>query len=213
MVLNPVIYQLEACVNSFDQALKAQKAGANQVELCSRLDLDGLTPSIQDITKCLSDLMILTKVMIRPVAGDFVTSDEVVTKMIEEIIVMKSIGVQHVVFGLTDVKAMLDIHTLSELRDHAHPMKVTIHKAIDTCSDPVNETRKLANAGGFDSILTSGGAQTAMEGASIIKQMITAADDQLNIIAAGSITKDNIAEIDAAISSKFYHGRRIVGEL
>lgn len=213
MVLKPVIYHLEACVDSFDQALKAQKGGANQVELCSRLDLDGLTPSIEGITQCLSDLKIFTKVMIRPAAGDFITTDQVVVKMISEIKAVKKLGVQHVVFGLTKKEGRLDIETLSKLRDHAYPMNVTIHKAIDTCSDLITETRRLTDAGGFDSILTSGGAKTAMEGAKIIKEMIDVAGDQLNIIAAGSITKSNIDEVDAAIGGQFYHGRRIVGEL
>ena len=35
----------EVCVDSLEEALKAEKNGANRIELCGRLDLDGLTPS------------------------------------------------------------------------------------------------------------------------------------------------------------------------
>ena len=35
----------EACVDNIDDAINVEKNGANQIELCSRLDLDGLTPN------------------------------------------------------------------------------------------------------------------------------------------------------------------------
>lgn len=213
MSTNSNRYLKEACVNGFQQALTAQQAGADQVELCSRLDLDGLTPYHTDIKKCLAQLDILTKVMIRPVAGDFITSDDILQKMMIEIKEVKALGVQSVVFGLTDTSDQLDITALCQLRDLAYPMKVTVHKAIDTCKDPIAETQRLVETGGFDSILTSGGAKTAREGASVIKEMIKVAGDQLTVIAAGSITNDNIEMIDAVIGSRLYHGKRIVKAL
>ncbi len=206
-------YKKEACVGSFQQALSAQKAGADQVELCSRLDLDGLTPHHTDIKECLSRLDILTKVMIRPDAGAFITSEDTVQKMLIQIEEAKQFGVQYVVFGLTDQDNHLDIDTLCMLRDKAYPMQITIHKAIDSCMEPVSETQRLVTAGGFDSILTSGGAKTAEEGASIIKEMIQVSGGQLTIIAAGGITNDNIDLIDAVIGGCLYHGKRIVGAL
>lgn len=213
MTPNNRAFQIEACVENFKQALKAQEAGANQVELCGRLDLDGLTPPVEEITKCLADLNILTKVMIRPEAGVFFKTDKVVAKMISEIHEVKAIGVQHVVFGLTKKEGTLDIESLSHLRDIAYPMKVTVHKAIDTCIDVIAETSRLVHAGGFDSILTSGGAKTAQEGAAVLKQMIQVSDDHLTIIGAGSITIDNLEMIDTLIGGRIYHGKRIVGSL
>ena len=35
---------LEACVETLSEAKNAVKFGANRIELCSHLDLDGLTP-------------------------------------------------------------------------------------------------------------------------------------------------------------------------
>ena len=35
----------EACVETLDEAILAEKKGANRVELCSRLELGGLTPN------------------------------------------------------------------------------------------------------------------------------------------------------------------------
>lgn len=38
----------EACIESVAEGVAAYEQGAGRVELCSRLDLDGLTPSIED---------------------------------------------------------------------------------------------------------------------------------------------------------------------
>ena len=34
----------EACVDTLKDAIEAEKNGADRIELCSRLDLEGLTP-------------------------------------------------------------------------------------------------------------------------------------------------------------------------
>ena len=41
----------EVCVDTFIDAINAEKNGADSIELCGRLDLDGLTPSRRLIKK------------------------------------------------------------------------------------------------------------------------------------------------------------------
>ena len=36
---------LESCVETYEEAIKAESRGANRIELCSQLNLGGLTPS------------------------------------------------------------------------------------------------------------------------------------------------------------------------
>ena len=57
---------LEACVGTLDEALLAQEKGANRVEVCSRLDLDGLTPSKDLVKRLVNELIMPVKVMLRP---------------------------------------------------------------------------------------------------------------------------------------------------
>ena len=56
----------EACVESLEQAILAEERKADRVELCSRLDLDGLTPNRLTIDRTIKSLSIPVKVMIRP---------------------------------------------------------------------------------------------------------------------------------------------------
>ena len=61
----------ESCVETYEEALKAESRGADRIEICSRLDLDGLTPSKDLVRKLVKRLSIPLKVMVRPRCGDF----------------------------------------------------------------------------------------------------------------------------------------------
>ena len=62
----------EACVDNIDAAINVEKKGADQIELCSRLDLDGLTPSKKLILQTIKRVSIPIKVMIRSRPGNFI---------------------------------------------------------------------------------------------------------------------------------------------
>lgn len=201
---------LEACVETYDEAVAARQNGADRLELCSRIDLDGLSPSPDLIRQVCSDLKIPVMVMIRPREGSFVYSAEEIKVMESEIEMAKSSGASGIVLGLLDSKNKIDIKNCLLLTAAASPLPVTFHKAIDCLEDPVEGVRDLKNVRGIKRILTSGGKPTAREGAAIIREMIMEAADRIIIIAAGKVTRSNVAEICALTGAVEFHGRRIV---
>lgn len=206
-------YKIEACVESFEEAYQSQQNGADQIELCSRLDLDGLTPDRPLIEKCVDELTVDIKVMIRPREGDFEYSAEEITIMKRDIDYCKKNGVSGVVFGVLKEKS-LDIGIISDLAEHAYPLKVTIHKAIDYTDNILNEVSKLLEIHKYiDTILTSGSKMTAQEGAPILTEMIKMTKGKIHIMPAGKITNHNLATIHDLLKTSGYHGRKIVGDL
>lgn len=205
-------YRKEACVENFKEATVAVDRGADQIELCSLLHLDGCTPLLNDVARCLDQLEVHTKVMIRPSVGSmsFHLPVEIYQVMKDDIIAMKDYQVEEVVFGLTTSDHRLDLQRIAQLRDLAYPMAVTIHKAIDTSVDILSDLQALKELGGIKSVLTSGGHPTAAEGSSILKEMITIAGDEIEIIPAGKITPDNIEALHSTLLASTYHGRKIV---
>ena len=204
---------LEACVETYEEAIKAEKNGAHRIELCSHLDLDGLTPEKHLIKQVIEKMNISVKVMIRPRVGDFIYSADELSTMKDTAQFCKQVGAQGVVFGILDKKNMLHNQQIEMLAELAFPLEVTIHKAIDQTPDPVASLKALLRIENVFSVLTSGGAATASEGKDVIKRMLQAAKGKINIIAAGSITKENLADIHQLIGAREYHGRRIVGDL
>jgi copper homeostasis protein len=156
---------LEACVETYNEALKAQQQGAHRIELCSRLDLDGLTPSPEMIRNVYNTLKIPVMVMIRPRGGDFVYSQDEIKRMQEEILMVKSSGASGIVFGLLTTDSQIDTVNCHLLAAAAYPLPVTFHKAIDLLDDPAEGVRQLKKVPGINRILTSGGKPTAKEGA------------------------------------------------
>ncbi|UXX79158.1 copper homeostasis protein CutC [Reichenbachiella carrageenanivorans] len=203
----------EACVENLAEALKAEDNGADQVELCGRLDLDGLTPERDLVEQVLKQISIPVKVMVRPRGGNFVYSSSEVEEMHATIELMKSLGVQEVVLGLLTEQGEIACAALTRLVQTAQPMKVTFHKAIDELADPVTGVKQLLEVKGITSVLTSGGAPTAEAGVNVLQQMKVIALNQIQIIAAGKITNKNLVAVDQLIKADAYHGKLIVGSL
>jgi copper homeostasis protein len=103
----------------------------------------------------------------------------------------------------------LDEVNTRELVTLARPLQVTFHKAIDDISDIVNATKKLKEIG-VDRILSSGGADTAMQGKENLSKMLEIAGSSMKIVVAGKVTFENFEEIKSVIPSTEFHGRRLV---
>ena len=178
---------LEACVETLDEAVKAERNGANRLELCSSLHLDGLTPDTQLTEKVLASVTIPVKVMIRSRPGDFEYSHEELLIMKEEVRELAQLGASGFVFGAI-FNDQLDLDAIAEIAEVAGTIPVTVHKAIDSTVNPVESALRLLNIDNIKSILTSGGRATAIEGQAVINAMHEAVDGNLAVIAAGKIT-------------------------
>jgi len=203
----------EVCVETLQEAVLAEKLGANRIELCSDLHLDGLTPSFELMKQACSILKIPVMVMIRPRAGNFVYAEEEISQMKSEIDLAKKAGAAGVVFGLLTSDNKIDKTNTKILAEYAHPLPVTFHKAIDEMENPVEGVSVLKEISGIKRILTSGGKPTALEGQKIIRKMVEVAGVQITILVAGKVLNTNVEEIQKLTGAKELHGRRIVGEL
>lgn len=201
----------EACVETLAQCLLAEENGADRVELCADLDQDGLTPSEGLIRAAKEQLTIPVRVMVRPRDGGFYYTDSEFLEMKKCADLCKEIGVEGVVFGITSADGRsLNVEKIKELAACSKPLKVTIHKAIDVCLDPLKELEGLMGTGLIDSVLTSGKAATAVEGKLLLKRMIAHAGNEIEIIACGKVTSQNISELHRELNARAYHGKKIV---
>ena len=73
----------EVCVESFSEALAAEKRGADRIELCDNLYLGGTTPSYGTIKMAMEKLTIPAFPIIRPRGGNFHYSKEEIDSAIE----------------------------------------------------------------------------------------------------------------------------------
>ena len=203
----------EVCVENLEQALNSQTMGANRLELCSDWAVDGLTPSKFLIETVNNALPIPIRVMIRPREGDFCYDKAELKQMKKSINICKEIGVDGVVFGISNRDNSLNIEAIEALSKESYPLNVVIHKAIDRTPDPLESLRQLLKIKQIRTILTSGGKPNAFEGADILKKMLRLAGKEIEIMAQGGITRFNFNELHSLIGAKAYHGKYILGDI
>jgi copper homeostasis protein len=195
---------LEICVDSIDSALAADRGGAHRIELCSSLLEGGLTPTAGVMRAVRQRVTLAVFVMIRPRGGDFLYSDAELEAMEEDIRAAKSVGADGVVLGLLTELGRVDVARTRELVELARPLETTFHRAFDL-SDDLDQSLEDVIATGASRILTSGGAQTAPEGAEQIRKLVEAARDRIVIMAGSGIQSRNLRQVLAATSVAEVH--------
>ena len=204
---------VECCVESLDQAIKAEKEGADQIELCKNLKDDGLTPDIDIVSNTLSKVSVPIKIMVRPRKGNFIYSESEIIQIKNQIMNLKVMGVEEIVFGALNQNNNIDFEQVKRVVDWSYPMKITFHKAIDQSSNFFDDIESLIKIDRIKSILTSGKSSSAKIGASTIKKAVKNYQSSINVIAAGKITNKNLDSIHKLINGKYYHGKNILGKL
>jgi len=200
----------ESCVETLEDALDAEKRGSSRIELCSALDQDGLTPSVELTELCMQNLSIPIMAMVRPRGGNFVYSEAEIKQMEEEILYFKQSGVAGVVFGLLMPDNGVDIENTRRLTQLASPLEVTFHKAIDYSTDVFNSFQELNEIDGITRVLTSGGNDTAWNGREVLRKMQELPGRKIKLIAAGKVLPDNRGQIAEYTGVSELHGKRIV---
>lgn len=184
---------LEICAADIESVYAAARGGADRVELCCALGEGGLTPSIGLIEQALIVPGIKVNVLIRPRPGDFLYSEAELRTMERDIEVCRSLGVNGVVFGALTPDGDVDIEVCHRLAEVAGDMHRTFHRAFDMLRDPHRAVCQIM-ALGFDRILTSGQAASAMEGLDLIAGLQREFPD-MTFMAAGGISPANVAYI------------------
>lgn len=185
--------QVEVCIESIQEAKLAAAYNCDRIEVCSALDLGGLTPSYSLIKRCSEIAKIEAHILIRPRPGSFVYSPDELNLMLDDIRLAAQSGAKGVVFGCLNNTNELDIQANKQLLKHAQEFNLqsTFHRAIDFVNN-YDEAFELIIQMGFDRILTSGQQSTAFTGIKRIHQLIKQSEGKIQIMAGSGIDADNV---------------------
>lgn len=185
---------LEVCTGSVESVIAARDGGAARFELCSALEVGGITPSVglMRLTREVKDIAM--HVLIRPRGGDFLYNEAEIQCMEQDIIAARDCGADGVVIGALTADGNIDTTTCSRLVKAAQGMNITFHRAFDMCCDPFRALEEIIELG-CNRILTSGLAATAEAGIPLIKRLVTTADGRIMIMPGCGVNATNAARI------------------
>lgn len=154
----------------------ASSLGIERVELCSALELGGLTPSAGLVGRCVdvaraADPGVEVHALIRPRPGDFRFDDDEMAIMVADIASSVAAGAAGVVVGALAPDGLPDLGVLARFVEAAAGAEVTFHRALDVSADPVAALERVAGAG-VTRVLSSGGRPTAEEGMEVLRRMV-----------------------------------------
>ena len=184
---------LEVAVDDSQGLSAAVQGGADRIELCSALDLGGLTPSyglMREASECGRPVY----AMIRPRSGAFCYTKAEIAVMCDDIAAARLCGLQGVVFGALDARNQLDAEVMTHLMGAAHGLGVTLHRAFDMIND-WRPALELAIDLGVERILTSGGAASAPAGVAQLSKMLQAAAGRIIIMPGAGISALTIGQL------------------
>jgi len=195
---------LEVCVASLDDAIAAERGGADRLELNSALSLGGLTPSLGLLQAVRETVSIPIIAMIRPRAGGFHYRPGEYTSMLRDIEWALRSGADGIAFGILQEDGRIDLARCRRVIEQIEGHPIVFHRAFDVVPDQASALEQLIDLG-VTRVLTSGGEPTALEGADRIAQLRRQAGGRIEVLPASGIRPDNVGSLLSATGCDQVH--------
>lgn len=186
---------VEVCCGNPQDAFTAQQAGAGRIELNMALPLGGLTPSV-GLLQVAKQAGIPVIAMIRPRESGFLYSEAEFQAMLLDAKALVKAGADGVAFGFLRADSTIDTERCQKLLEQIGPAQSVFHRAVDLVPSWRDAIDTLCGLG-VQRILTSGQQPTALAGAQTLRDMIQYAAGRLEVLPAGGIRQDNVAQLIA----------------
>lgn len=181
---------LEICCTSLEDALAAERGGADRIELCEELWMGGVTPDDELITAVVKAVAIPIFVLVRPRGGDFVYDDEELREMVLTVTIARDCGASGIVSGALTREAEIDRSATRALKKAARDLPFTFHRAFDEVADQGAGLEQLRELG-VDRVLAAGG-HGAADPARLAK---LAGMGPPSVLACGGVRSGNITSL------------------
>ncbi len=197
---------IEIIATTLDQALQAEKFGADRIELVTAMLETGLTPSLGLIKQVKEKVKIPMVVMIRPHSKSFVYSENDLETMVNDIKIIEPLGVDSFVLGVLDENNNIDEKSLQYLLSNIKNTPVAFHKAFDEVSDYKKSIDLLKKYPQIDRILTTFGSKDLKKDISKIKEHLEYAKSvNMNILLGGGINIENVKSLVSDLHVRQIH--------
>lgn len=198
--------ELEVCCASLHDAVRAERGGADRVELNTAIALGGLSCGRTLFRQVRESVDIPIMCMVRCRCGGFYYSDDEIDLMFNQASQLLERGADGIVFGFLNADKTIQEEKVREMTDliHSYNKPAVFHRAFDVVPDQDAAMEKLIEIG-IDRVLTSGGQDNCEEGAKQLAHLQEKYGDRIEILPGGGITADNLAAIKETTGCRQFH--------
>lgn len=200
---------LEIATFDLTSAEIALNSVADRIEFCADISLGGVTPNIEEFKYLKEKYLTPIHVMIRPVGGNFLYSNQEFLQMQNDILAFSKANADGFVFGILDENHEVDVEKNKILIDLANGKPCVFHRAIDRTKNIFESTEKIIELG-FKEILTSGGENSALDGKENLKKLVEVYSDDIKILIGGGVRSNNISELKNVTGGSYFHSSAVL---
>jgi len=200
---------LEIATFDITSAEIALNSVADRIEFCADISLGGITPNIEEFKYLKEKYLTPIHVMIRPVGGNFLYSNQEFLQMQNDILAFSKANADGFVFGILDENHEVDVEKNKILVDLANGKPCVFHRAIDRTKNIFESTEKIIELG-FKEILTSGGKNSALDGKENLKKLVEDYSDDMRILIGGGVRSGNISELKNITKGNYFHSSAVL---
>lgn len=208
-------YLLEVIVCSVEDALAAERGGANRLEIISRYDVGGLTPSVELVRQIAETVGIPLRVMVRQTEAFVVDDENEKQRLCDLAGEFAEIGIDGIVLGFLKDEGpnkSIDHELVARVLACAPNLNATFHRAFEELADPLQAIAELKNHPQLDRILTSGGCDAWQDKVQRFANWQQAAQPEIQILVGGGTDAVAIKLLKTATGVREFHVGRAVRE-
>lgn len=202
---------LEVIVKSREEAVEAERYGANRLELVRSLESGGLTPEIDTVAEIVKTVSIPVRVMIRERDAMSIANGGELVRLKEAAEAFSALPIDGLVLGFV-TGSEIDMDSLGEILSAAPHCRVTFHRAFESLRSPVRSIQLLKRFRQIDRILVRLDSSAGNWQMDDLVQWQKVAVPEIQLIIGLGLDKANISRIRNEASLNEIHVGRLVRE-
>ena len=202
---------IEIIASTVEDAIAAEKGGADRIELISNFEVGGLTPSLKIVRAVLDAVKIPVRVMLRETEDFQVRDDHERQRLCGLAACLSILPIDGIVCGFI-TNDSVDEELLQRIIVAAPQTKFTFHRAFEELRSPQNAIHQLKQFPAVDCILTSGGKGNREQKIENYRLCLEVASPEIMILAGGGMTDEMMGILQKQVGTQDFHFGTFVRE-
>jgi len=204
-------YLLEVIACSVNDAIAAERGGAQRLEIISHYEVGGLTPPLELVTEIAAAVSLPLRIMLRETEDFEVCSEREIETLCAAARAFAEIGVDGLVLGFLK-DGWIDHELVARVLACAPTVRATFHRAFEELKDPLRAIAELKRHRQIDRILTSGGSDVWENKQERFALWQQGAQPEIEILVGGGTDADVIKMLKPSTGIREFHVGKAVRE-